>query len=91
MRQFSYIARTFLTVANSEAKLIKTKLNDRPSHREGGQFDSGMVRQMFVQPLEAKLDMEIMGEATYIVIVILLSFVVMIVWAKWSKRKRNGK
>jgi cbb3-type cytochrome oxidase subunit 3 len=50
-----------------------------------------MVIQLLVQPLEAKLDMELMGEAMFIVMMIVLSFLAILVWAQWRKRKRSRK
>ena len=42
-------------------------------------------------PMEAKLEMEDIGQAMYVVLIVALTFVAVIVWAKWNKRKRNGK
>jgi membrane protein DedA with SNARE-associated domain len=43
------------------------------------------------RPLEAKLEMEDIGQAMFVVLVVALTFVVTIVWAKWNKRKRDRK
>ncbi|MBD2863148.1 MULTISPECIES: hypothetical protein [Paenibacillus] len=41
--------------------------------------------------LEAKVEMKDVGEASFVVLVVALTFVVTIIWAKWNKRKRSGK
>lgn len=51
----------------------------------------GMVRMVILRPLEAKLEMEDIGQAMFVVLVVALTFVATIVWAKWSKRKRDRK
>ncbi|WP_158289310.1 hypothetical protein [Paenibacillus flagellatus] len=41
--------------------------------------------------LESKVEMKDVGEAMFVVLVVALTFVAVIVWAKWNKRKRSGK
>lgn len=41
--------------------------------------------------LESKVEMKDVGEAMFVVLVVALTFVVTILWAKWNKRKRDGK
>lgn len=50
-----------------------------------------MVSRVNLVPLEAKLEMKDMGEAMFIVLVVVLTFAITFVWAKWNKRKRSGK
>ncbi|GAA3401355.1 hypothetical protein ACFFNY_14185 [Paenibacillus hodogayensis] len=84
----------FLTVAWREAKLDE---DDEPDWRsrlrtEESAQTFGTVRlQMNYWPLEAKLEMEDIGQAMFVVLVVVLTFVVTIAWARWNKRKRNGK
>ncbi|WP_158301889.1 hypothetical protein [Paenibacillus mesophilus] len=46
---------------------------------------------MMIRPLEAKLEMEDIGQAMFVVLVVVLTFAVTMVWAKWNKRKRDRK
>lgn len=41
--------------------------------------------------LESKVDMKDVGEAMFVVLVVVLTFVVVMAWAKWNKRKRDGR
>lgn len=44
-----------------------------------------------LRPLEAKVEMEDIGQAMFVVLIVALTFVVTILWARWSKRKRDGR
>lgn len=46
---------------------------------------------MYSWPLQAKLEMEDIGQAMYVVLIVALTFVAVILWAKWNKRKRSRK
>ncbi|MEF3303715.1 hypothetical protein [Paenibacillus sp. GYB003] len=46
---------------------------------------------MYGLPAAAKLEMEDIGQAMFVVLIIALTFIAVIVWAKWNKRKRGGK
>lgn len=41
--------------------------------------------------LEVKLEMEDIGQTMFVILVVALTFVATIAWAKWNKRKRSGK
>jgi membrane protein DedA with SNARE-associated domain len=49
------------------------------------------VTNLGIGLLESKVEMKDVGEAMFVVLVVALTFVVVIAWAKWSKRKRSGK
>lgn len=42
-------------------------------------------------PLAAEVDMKDVGEAMFFVMVVVLAFIFLILWAKWKKKKRDRK
>jgi membrane protein DedA with SNARE-associated domain len=46
---------------------------------------------MVGMPLAVKVDMKDMGEAMFFVMVVVLTFVIVILWAKRNKKKRMRK
>lgn len=76
----------FLTVGRMAAKLERTSR----SGQSGGSF-GGKVTNLNTWLLESKVDMKDVGEAMFVVLVVALTFVITIVWAKWNKKRRSGK
>ncbi|WP_127585849.1 hypothetical protein [Paenibacillus koleovorans] len=46
---------------------------------------------MYGLPLAAKVDMKDVGEAMFFVMVVVITFIVLIMWTKMSKKKRMKK
>jgi len=49
------------------------------------------VNPLHGETLSSNADMKDVGEAMFVILVIALTFVVTIVWAKWNQRKRKRK